>query len=71
MAKHKKVVHYHQGTLEFAWGFPTPSRFPAQSLAVIDTFWLGLVWHFPNPLQIPGIVPIAKNPYPLLLGSFA
>ena len=47
------------------------SPFPAQPLAVIGTFWLGFVWHFPNPPRIPAIVPIAKNPIRLLLGSFA
>ena len=56
-------LHYDRETLEFAWGFPTPSRFPGQSLAVIGTFWLGVVWELENPRRIPGIVPIAINPY--------
>ena len=55
--------HYDQETLEFAWNFPTPSRFPGHSSAVIGTFWLGVVWELENPRQIPGIVPIAINPY--------
>ena len=63
--------HYDRETLEFTWGFLTPSQFPAQSLAVIGTFWLGFIWHFLNPQQIPVIIPIAINPYPPVLGPFA
>ena len=55
--------HYDQETLEFAWNFPTPSRFPGQSSAVIGTFWLGVAWELENPRRIPGIVPVAINPY--------
>jgi hypothetical protein len=59
----KMFFHYDRETSEFAWNFPTPSRFPGQSSAVIGTFWLGVVWELENPRRIPGIVPIAINPY--------
>jgi hypothetical protein len=55
--------HYDRKTSEFAWNFLTPSRFPGQSSAVIGTFWLGVVWESENFRRIPGIVPIAINPY--------